>query len=268
MATLVGAGVAGVVAHLTTRRTTLTTWRAKTAEWQYEALTAFYDAALDLREAPFPRGGDHNRLIAAWRRLKLTGPEDFGDLNLVKLAEPLYEAARELAHRDGLRRWRDFVEKIRAQQCDLARQVANQEIHNSLLMDAESAASSLYLLLHDAHAGVKKDWSEVRKAADAYDDAERWRLGTDSELGSTWRSISALLRSHGDPHEVQQERVAAQLRFDGAVDAFTSGMREWLNSGGARSPRRAWRTFRRRCSSTPDTSPGRSFTSTGSRTLL
>ncbi|MFF6813979.1 hypothetical protein ACFZAG_29470 [Streptomyces sp. NPDC012403] len=223
-ATLVGAGVAGVVAHLTTRRTTLTTWRAKTAEWQYEALTAFYDVVLDVRETPLARGRDRDRLIAAWRRLELTGPG-----GLVKLAEPLYEAARELAHCDGLRRWRDFVEEIRAQQSALAHQVVSQEIPNSPLEDAESAATSLYLLLHDVHAGVKKDWAEVRKAADAYDDAERLRLGTGHELGGMWRSISALLRSPGDPHEVQQECAAAQLRFDGAVGAFTSGMREWLN---------------------------------------
>src|SRR5690606_7946964 len=67
-ATLVGAGVAGVVAHLTTRRTTLTTWRAKTAEWQYEALTAFHDVALDIRDAEGPEEGRRDRLDAAWRR--------------------------------------------------------------------------------------------------------------------------------------------------------------------------------------------------------
>ena len=44
-----------------------------------------------------------------------------------------------------------------------------------------------------------------------------------------WRSISALLHFLGDPHEVKQERAVAQLRFDEAVGAFTSGMREWLN---------------------------------------
>ena len=201
----------------------MTTWRAKTAEWQYEALTAFYNVALDVRETPFPRERDRDRLLAAWRRLELTGPE-----GLVKLAKPLYEAARELAHRDGLRRWRDFVEEIRVQQSDLARQVASEEIHDSALMDAESAASSLYLLLHDVHAGVKKDWAKVRKAADAYDDAEYRRPGTDDELGGMWRSISTLLRSPGDPHEVQQKCAAAQLRFDNAVGKFTAGMREWL----------------------------------------
>ncbi|MFF9901996.1 hypothetical protein ACF1HU_01100 [Streptomyces olivaceus] len=224
-ATLVGAGVAGVVAHLTTSRTALTTWRAKTAEWQYEVLTAFYKVALDVRETPFPGGRDRDRLIAAWRRLELTGPE-----HLVALAKTLYEAARELACRDGLRWWRDFVEeKIGAQQSALAHQVVSQEIPDLQLEDAESAASSLYLLLHDVHAGVKKDWAEVRKAADAYDEAERRRLGTDDELGGMWHSISALLRSTGDPHEVQRGCAAAQLRFDGAVGAFTSGVREWLN---------------------------------------
>ncbi|MGX1682916.1 hypothetical protein ACWIFK_32910, partial [Streptomyces althioticus] len=223
-ATLVGAGVAGVVAHLTTRRTTMTTWRAKTAEWQYAALTAFYDVALNVRETPFPAEADCERLIAAWRRLELTGPG-----SLVKLAEPLYAAARELARGPGLRKWRDIVEEIRKQQCSLAYQVASQEVDDLQLMGAESAASSLYLLLHDVDTGAKKDWTEVRKAADAYDAAELQRLGTGHEVGSMWRSISALLHSLGDPHEVKQERAVAQLRFDEAVGAFTSGMREWLN---------------------------------------
>ncbi|WFB83760.1 MULTISPECIES: hypothetical protein [Streptomyces] len=225
-ATLVGAGVAGVVAHLTTRRTTLTTWRAKTAEWQYKALTSFYDVALGAREALSHRRGDSRRLIEAWRRLELTGPE-----GLVKWAKPLYAAALELTHCNDLRGWRDLVEEIRVQQSHLAYEAEREGIPDIQAMEAESAATSLYQLLHDVHAGARKDWAEVRKAADAYDDAERRRLGldTDEDPGGMWRSINALLRSLGDPHEAHQKRAAAQLQFDEAGGKFTFEMREWLS---------------------------------------
>src|SRR5690606_39245226 len=136
-ATLVGAGVAGVVAHLTTRRTTLTTWRAKTAEWQDEALISFHDAALQLRGVPVGRGPNPGRLIAAWRRLELTGPD-----RLVKAALPVYEAARSMGCRPSLREWNDFFSRVRAERLFLADVLLRGEDEGRFSaedMDAESA---------------------------------------------------------------------------------------------------------------------------------
>ncbi|MER5889498.1 hypothetical protein ABT160_37220 [Streptomyces sp. NPDC001941] len=78
-ATLLAAGLAGLVAYRAARRTARTTWRAKTAEWQYESVITFYDVVTQLADHPEgPRGegpgSEAEEVAAAWQRLDLTGP--------------------------------------------------------------------------------------------------------------------------------------------------------------------------------------------------
>src|SRR5690606_4880515 len=164
-------------AHLTTRRTTLTTWRAKTAEWQYEALTAFHDVALDIHDAEGPEEGRRDRLDAAWRRLELTGPE-----SLVNLARPLYIAAREVAH-DGLWAWRDLAASVGRQHAQLANELENDQAPAIALVEAESAAERLHAHL-DGACSEGIDVSAVRAIADEYDRAEYDRTGGGIPFGA------------------------------------------------------------------------------------
>ncbi|WP_059006647.1 hypothetical protein [Streptomyces specialis] len=229
-ATAAATVLAAAVAYAAARRTARMTWRSKTAEWQYESVIAFFDAALVLKEEPHTREASGQGLDTAWRRLELTGPE-----HLVPQAHPLYEAARELfATGRSLRAWNGLKQRAYEECAAVSERIDRaerahrpvDELHK--LHEEYNVAEPAYKYLREAVGpGSAADWEWVKKAADHYADmvAEQ----TDAAGIVTGRQIAATLAMHGEPRDLHEAQARARERLDKAVFDFTPQVRCWLD---------------------------------------
>ncbi|KDR60985.1 hypothetical protein ACH4MU_29895 [Streptomyces albidoflavus] len=239
--------LAALVAYAAARRTARTTWRSKTAEWQYASVVAFFDAAMhfhSLKEKPHAqeegRGSD---LDSAWLRLNLTGPGA-----VVEGAHPLYEAASKLfTNGCPLSAWNRLEQRVYEEFKDLSEEIARderegRESYNQGEYACFATAKQAYESLRKAvGSGSVDDWEKAKKAADSYTfQAVQDMPGRNSDKAwwtVTGSDITRALEVHGNPRDLHRAWLEEWERLDEAAKAFVPLVRGWLD--GARPTRKS-----------------------------
>ncbi|MEV6549270.1 hypothetical protein AB0M57_11215 [Streptomyces sp. NPDC051597] len=233
--------LAAAVAYSAARRTARTTWRSTSAQWQYDAVLAFYNAAMyfygEADECPRPRtDGDMYEgmmaLEAAWLRLDLIGPG-----HLVEPARPVYRAARHLFdYSMALRHWDDLRHRADANHADVLELLDDDENRRPVLVSERDASQALCDLLDQAlhpKEKVEPDWDKLAHAADQHAHLLRLSEGDDAKP-VTGRDIEALRQVSGTPLQLNAELMSSWQEVNQRTRAFTPLVRAWLDGKGLR----------------------------------